>query len=134
MHALAALCSIVLAAGVLPAHATDDKTVTLRVKPVLCVVDRFAMNCDMSFDIHWQSLRAGDYCLSNELQQMPLRCWVSAQLGEHRENLLVSHEFYYWMSEIGGEPRLASVKIELLRLDTRDRRRERRSRHVWDVL
>ncbi|MGH8224062.1 MAG: DUF3019 domain-containing protein [Woeseiaceae bacterium] len=104
------------------------------MKPVLCIADRFTSTCAMSFHIRWQSLRFGDYCLSNDLQELPLECWVNAQLGEHRENLLVGHEFTYWMSETGRELRLASVKIEVLRLDTRDRRWERRSRHVWDVL
>jgi hypothetical protein len=32
------------------------------------------------------------------------------------------------------ESPLAVVAVEVLRMDTGDRRRKRRSRHVWDIL
>jgi hypothetical protein len=47
---------------------------------------------------------------------------------------VVGEAFVYWLGLQGGVQHLAEVKIEVLRLDSSDRRRERRSRHVWDVL
>jgi hypothetical protein len=46
----------------------------------------------------------------------------------------VSEAFIYWLGAPAGTQRAAEVKIDVLRLDSPDRRRERRSRHVWDVL
>jgi hypothetical protein len=53
----------------------------------------------------------------------------------------VTEEFRYWLSQPpngaappAGTERLSEVKIEVLRVGSNDRRRERRARHVWDVL
>jgi hypothetical protein len=46
----------------------------------------------------------------------------------------VSEEFIYWLGAPGGEDHLAEVKVTVLRVGSDDRRRERRTRHVWDVL
>jgi hypothetical protein len=118
----------------LPAVAADPPPVRLIVKPLLCVIDKGATSCAVTFDIRWKSVRPAEYCLNDEAQPAPLRCWPSALTGEHIQDRIVSQDFVFWLAPPGGAERAAEVKIEVLRVGSDDRRRERRTRHVWDVL
>jgi hypothetical protein len=118
----------------LPAAAADPAPVRLIVKPLLCVIDKGAASCAVTFDIRWKSVRPAEYCLNDEAQPAPLRCWPSVLAGEHQQDRIVTQDFVFWLATPGGAERAAEVKIEVLRVGSDDRRRERRTRHVWDVL
>lgn len=133
MRGLSRLLVACCLAGCLPA-AADVPAVRLIVKPLLCVTDRDAPVCTMTFNIRWKSDTAGDYCLNDSALSAPMRCWASALSGTHAQQREVGEAFVYWLGAPGGAQRAAEVKIEVLRLDSADRRRERRTRHVWDVL
>jgi len=87
----------------------------------------------MSFLIHWQSATSGYYCLSSDLDETPLRCWNDENTGRLTDDRSVREEFSYWMTADANNVRLAAVTVEVLRMDTDDRRRRRRTRHVWDI-
>lgn len=125
---------VVACLAALPAAAADPPPVRLFVKPLLCVLDKDATACTVTFDIRWKSTLAGEYCLNDEAQPAPLRCWARATSGEHRQERLVAQDFTFWLTPPAGTERVAEAKIEVLRVGSTDRRRERRSRHVWDVL
>jgi hypothetical protein len=116
------------------ASADDPLLPKLRVRPVLCIADRESAQCATVFQIDWQSREPGDYCIGSDQQTGPLRCWTQARTGEHADRVIVTRDFDYWIARRDSERRLRAVRIELLRLHSEDRRRERRSRHVWDVL
>lgn len=116
------------------ANAADAAVARLFVKPLLCVTDRESTVCSMNFNIRWKSEVAADYCLNDSTSSTPLRCWTSAIGGTHEQKREVSEAFVYWLGAPGGAQRVAEVRIDVLRLDSTDRRRERRMRHVWDVL
>ncbi len=118
----------------LPAAGAEKPAARLTVKPQLCVTDKDATVCSMTFNIRWKSDTAAEYCLNDSGKNAPLRCWETATAGTHSEKREVSEAFVYWLGAPGGAQRVAEVKIEVLRLDSADRRRERRTRHVWDVL
>ena len=118
----------------LPALAAEPSPVKLGVKPLLCVVDRGASSCIMSFDIRWKSTRSGEYCLNDSAKPEPVHCWSPALAGTVLQEREVSEEFVYWLGAPGGSDHLSEVKVSVLRVDSADRRRERRTRHVWDVL
>jgi hypothetical protein len=131
------LTRLMFAAGLaacLPAAGADVPAARLLVKPLLCVTDHDVASCPMTFDIRWKSLVPAEYCLNDSAQATPLRCWPKADSGEHVQKREVSEPFVYWLGPPGGTQRAAEVKIDVLRLDSADRRRERRTRHVWDVL
>jgi hypothetical protein len=128
---LAAGAALLLA---LPAFAADPAPVKLGVKPLLCVVDKGATSCMMSFDIRWKSELANEYCLNDSAKPDPVHCWARSLNGAVLQEREVSEEFIYWLGAPGGANHLAEVKITVLRVDSDDRRRERRTRHVWDVL
>jgi hypothetical protein len=117
-----------------PAAGADTAVARLFVKPLLCVTDRETTVCSMNFNIRWKSEVAADYCLNDSASNVPLRCWTSAVAGTHGQKREVNEAFVYWLGAPGGAQRVAEVKIDVLRLDSSDRRRERRMRHVWDVL
>jgi hypothetical protein len=116
------------------AAAADPAPVKLAVKPLLCVVDKGASSCRMSFDIRWKSARAGEYCLNDSARPEPVRCWEPAVDGAVLQEREVTEEFVYWLGNPGGTDHLSEVKVSVLRVGSEDRRRERRTRHVWDVL
>jgi hypothetical protein len=137
MLRLPRLLLVFLAPGIpfcLPAAAAEKPAARLTVKPQLCVTDREATVCSMTFNIRWKSESAAEYCLNDSGKSAPLRCWETASAGTHSQKREVSEAFVYWLGAPGGAQRVAEVKIEVLRLDSADRRRERRTRHVWDVL
>jgi hypothetical protein len=118
----------------LPAIATADEDMRLKVRPMLCITDDQTRSCQMSFLVLWESAAAGYYCLYNDFGQSPLRCWTEQRSGEHSDKRTVDTEFRYWMAGNDTASPLAIALVEVLRLDTDDRRRRRRSRHVWDIL
>jgi len=116
------------------AVAADPLPVKLVVKPLLCVIDKNETACTINFDVRWTSVLAAEYCLNDSARPTPLRCWPRADSGEHTQERVVSEEFVFWLSPATGTERVAEAKIEVLRVGSEDRRRERRARHVWDVL
>ncbi len=110
-----------------------DREMRLTVKPVLCIVDKKTPSCDMSFLVVWESAQTGYYCLFNDFGEAPVRCWNDERTGRTEDERIVQKDFQYWMADDRNELRLAVVKVEVLRMDSDDRRRKRRTRHVWDL-
>lgn len=121
----------------LPALATAEDPagddVHLTVKPVLCITDNRNPSCDMSFLVVWQSGDTGYYCLFNDFIEAPVRCWSEERAGRLNDDRVVQENFSYWMTGSDPDSRLAVVTVEVLRMDSDDRRRRRRTRHVWDI-
>jgi hypothetical protein len=113
--------------------ALADESMQLTVKPLLCVTDNRNPSCDMSFLIVWESITTGYYCLFNDFADAPMRCWNEDRGGEATDERTVTQNFTYWMTGSDAGTRLAEVSVEVLRLDSDDRRRRRRTRHVWDI-
>lgn len=130
------LAFLLLLAPLLLAAETDvsvDSAMQLTVKPVLCITDKRTPSCDMSFLVYWQSGTKGYYCLFSDFEETPLRCWNDDDTGRVTDDRSVREEFNYWMTAEEYNVRLAAVTVEVLRMDSDDRRRRRRTRHVWDI-
>ena len=116
--------SLLLFPALAMADSDTESGMRLSVKPVLCITDQRTPKCDMSFLLIWQSGTSGYYCLFSDFGDPPMRCW---------NERLVESTFSYWMTSDDHVQRLAEIKIEVLRMDSNDRRRKRRTRHVWDI-
>lgn len=130
------LAFLLLLAPLLLAAETDvsaDSAMRLTVKPVLCITDKRTPSCDLSFLVYWQSGTKGYYCLFSDFDEAPLRCWNDNETGRVTDDRSVREEFSYWMTAEEYSVRLAAVTVEVLRMDSDDRRRRRRTRHVWDI-
>jgi len=121
------------ATAVAVADDTREEFLQLSVKPVLCVTDKRNPSCDMAFLVVWESTDTGYYCLFNDLQDSTLRCWQEDRSGELIDERTVDESFSFWMTGGDVASRLAQVDVEVLRMDSDDRRRRRRTRHVWDI-
>ena len=110
-----------------------DRSMQLTVKPVLCVTDRATPSCRMLFLVVWESVERGYYCLFNDFSEAAVRCWSDERAGRTEDERIVQSDFQYWMQEDGREHQIVAVTVEVLRMDSDDRRRKRRNRHVWDL-
>ena len=128
---------LITLALLLPALAISEQAaaedMSLSVKPVLCITDKRSPSCDMAFLVVWQSALTGYYCLFNDFDDAPVRCWNEERAGELSDERTVRENFSYWMTDRNLASRLAVVTVEVLRMDSDDRRRKRRTRHVWDI-
>ena len=117
----------------LAGSAAPGEDMQLTVKPVLCITDRRTPRCEKSFLVIWRSGTSGYYCLYNDFDDAPIRCWNEERIGRLQDERTVEENFSYWMTGDDEEHRLARVRVEVLRMDSEDRRRRRRTRHVWDI-
>ena len=124
---------ISLLAQVTLAQEPGPESVQLEVKPTLCVTDNRNPVCNLSFAIYWQSGTTGYYCVFNDFDEDPLRCWTEQREGETTDDRSVQETFTFWMTGEDLIERLAEIDVEVLKLDSEDRRRSRRTRHVWDI-
>ena len=131
MRLLVTLALLLPALALAEDQADDDMRLT--VKPVLCITDNRNPSCDMSFLVVWQSGEMGYYCLFNNFTEAPARCWSEERTGRLSDDRIVRENFSYWMTGSDPDSRLAEVTVEVLRMDSDDRRRRRRTRHVWDI-
>ena len=123
--------ALLLFLAVTPNAQADDMKLT--VKPLLCITDNRNPVCEMSFLVVWETAERGYYCLFNDYGEAPVRCWNEERSGEATDNRTVQESFRFWMTSTDATARLAEVSVEVLRLDSDDRRRKRRTRHVWDI-
>ena len=134
MRRLFALSYLLIAAlAVAETEVPADPTMQLTVKPVLCITDERTPRCEMSFLVFWQSGTKGYYCLFNDFEEAAVRCWDDEDTGRLNDDRTVIEDFSYWMAGDEDGVRLAAVTVEVLRMETDDRRRRRRTRHVWDI-
>jgi hypothetical protein len=131
MRLLVMLTLLLSALAVADESNSDDMQMT--VKPLLCITDNRNPSCDMSFLVVWQSITTGYYCLFSDFTDAPMRCWNEERSGQLDDDRTVTQNFSYWMTGANEGARLAEVTVEVLRLDSDDRRRRRRNRHVWDI-
>jgi hypothetical protein len=125
------LVSVLLLLALMPtAHAEEMK---LTVKPLLCITDNRNPVCEVRFLVVWETEERGYYCLFNDYGETPLRCWNEEQKGQAADDRAVQETFSFWMTGADTEARLAEVSVEVLYMDSDDRRRTRRTRHVWTI-
>lgn len=124
--------ALLIAALLAPMTATAED-VELSVKPILCITDRRTPSCNLSFLVEWKSMSVGYYCLFNSFGEAPLRCWSEERGGDLTDDRTIDTTFSFWMTGEDFASRLAQVDVEVLHMETDDRRRRRRTRHVWDL-
>ncbi|MFO7287083.1 MAG: DUF3019 domain-containing protein [Gammaproteobacteria bacterium] len=127
------LAAALLCGGVNLASAADE-SVMLSVKPALCITDRRENACELSIAVTWRSEIAGAFCLHSDLAEAPIQCWNGATSGTVVEERVVSETFAYWLTDAASRERVAEARLEVMTTDSDDRRRNRRRRHVWNIL
>lgn len=134
MHLRSSVLFAFILAGLTGPEQSRAEPVVLRVKPVLCITDKRTPQCKMSLTVEWRSRRPGSYCLYNDLSPEPLDCWNQESSGRHVEDRVVVRSFSYWLASGSVDLRIAEAMVEVMSTHSPDRRRHRRSRHVWSIL
>ncbi|HEY8519690.1 MAG TPA: DUF3019 domain-containing protein [Gammaproteobacteria bacterium] len=134
MRTQAAALALIASAAWSAAAQTPERHVTLTVKPMLCITDRREESCNLSILVSWRSDRAGSYCLHSDLADGPIQCWQIAESGTVVEERVVRETFKYWLTAGASGTRLAEATLDVMSVESDDRRRNRRRRHVWDIL
>ena len=125
------LCTAIVA---ITAHAeVQERPVTLRVKPQLCIISKREQACETSFLVQWESWLVGHFCLEDDSSATQLRCWEQESFGRFDEERVVNQSFSYLLKAPGHDPPLAEARVELMTIDSSDRRRYRRNRHAWSI-
>jgi hypothetical protein len=127
-----ALAALLLAA--IPRGEAQDRRVTLTVKPVLCITDRREESCALTILVAWRSDVPGSFCLHNALVETPLQCWERASTGMVVEERIIKDPLRYWLTDGDSETPVAEAELDVLTMESDDRRRHRQRRHVWDIL
>lgn len=129
--ALMALPTLLLPGGLARAEAAD---VSLTVKPLLCITDKREESCALAIMVTWRSTEPGNFCLHNDLENAPLRCWTLANAGMLVDERSVRETFRYWITDGVSAGSLAEAALDVMTADSEDRRRQRPRRHVWNIL
>ncbi len=126
---------LLLAIASLPvvAAAEEPSDVELTVKPLLCIIDKRVTTCEALFRVSWTSAESGYYCVSNDIETAALKCWSNDRRGELDDERAIDADLTYSIDQGDGKT-LDAVTVEVVRIDSDDRRRRRRTRHVWDLL
>lgn len=104
----------------------------LRIQPSVCLLQPGETICRTDVAIEWSSTVVLLACLSRLDIADPLRCWRDEQRGEFRETLTTERSTVYLLTSPDNET-LAEAKLDVLAVQPADKRRSRRSRHVWDL-
>ena len=129
--ALAALSALLLPGALAGA---ETGSVSLTVKPLLCITDKREESCALAIMVAWRSTAPGNFCLHNDLENAPLRCWTLADAGMLIDQRSVSETFRYWITDDVSAGLLAEAALDVMTADSEDRRRQRPRRHVWNIL
>lgn len=112
----------------------SDARAELVVRPNLCIVDERRPVCAARFVVTWESAETGYHCVLVDEDDRPLACWPDSRAGEVVDERELEEDIRYRLDRDGEAEPVAEASVEVLRMDSDDRRRNRRSRHVWDVL
>lgn len=126
-----------LLAACLPGIAPGEESAgraELAVRPNLCIVDARQPVCAARFVVTWQSPESGYHCVLVDDDEQPLHCWPESRAGEVEDERELEEAIRYRLDRDGEAEPVAEASVEVLHMDSDDRRRNRRSRHVWDVL
>jgi hypothetical protein len=95
---------------IMPASAAD---LTLISKPAKCVSLKQGNICYQDIVMHWQSSEAADYCLYNQMEPEPIKCWQEQDHGEFGFEFSFAETQKYVMRLQGENKDLATSTIEV---------------------
>lgn len=95
------------------AQAPSNKP-TLKVTPARCVVFREGQYCAENIQVHWQAFRVGSYCIHNDDNQQPIKCWENLAKGSLFIDQKITKSSRYLLKEKGKGSILASDMVTLV--------------------
>lgn len=113
--------------------AKEDTSMALVAKPLLCVTGDSDNRCEIDLLLAWETSDVGRYCLFLHQNENALQCWLQHSQGQWRETKTIQHYAHFWMSRGKTDKKLAEVRVDVLNINPKEKRRNRRRRHVWSL-
>lgn len=107
-------------------YCSDDTSVTLTIKPKVCVLSSAKEVCQDELQISWLSTNERSLCLYQKNNPVPLACWERANNGSHSMALNTSTSLNFLLRESTQDALLASETFEVIH-DHKQYRRARRN-------
>jgi hypothetical protein len=115
----------------IPAQAkTPDKSITLTVKPKICVLNNQRENCKDKLVISWQSQKVQSLCLYSSQKEGDLACWRESYSGETEQLIKTKESLLFYLKRNGII--VAQQKLEVFKSFAKRNKRSRK-RHPWSL-
>ena len=85
----------------------------LTIKPTKCVSLQQDQTCFVNVKITWRTNKIGDYCLSSSQRSSPLQCWSSTQQGRYSQEVEMTKDVVYTLTNRDGNKVLTSTVLPL---------------------
>jgi hypothetical protein len=95
---------------VTPVSAAD---ITLSSKPAKCVSLKKGNICYQNIMMQWQASEVADYCLYNQLEPEPIKCWQAKDHGAYSFEFSFAETQQYVMRQQDQSDDLAVATIEV---------------------
>lgn len=126
-------CLLALFPWQLTAAATAaGESLSLEVRPRVCVRLSGEEMCAMHLLIRWKAERERDVCLRFAGEETSLQCWQAQRQGVWEMSLERENNTTVQLLDPDSEAVLLESLIPVISRDLRDTRRRRR--HVWSIL
>lgn len=85
----------------------------LKIIPTKCVSLQQEQVCYVDVTVVWQVSDVGDYCLFSSLQRNSLKCWSSAKQGTFSEEVEMTDDLVYTLTDTKTELEIVSNRLPL---------------------
>ena len=114
-----------------PVHSTPLKnTVTLTVKPKLCILNNERQTRKDKIIISWKSNSALSLCLFSNKKQSSLACWHDSWSGETEQLIKTQESLMFYLKD--EQKIVAQKKLEVFKNFAKRNKRSRK-RHPWSI-
>jgi len=91
--------------------ASNEKATYLTVSPERCVALRQGQICYQNIVLKWQTNNKGDYCLSVEGSNKPLRCWSNFYQGRFEMDFQSKQSRRFVLSAKNNSAEIAGAEV-----------------------
>lgn len=114
--------------GLLTVKSVLAVEINLASQPAKCVSLKQGNICYQEVHMQWSSSETADYCLYNQAQEKPLKCWQQMDSGEYEFDFAFPQTQQYVLRYKGRAKDLANAVIEVKWVY-----KARRNRFSWRV-
>lgn len=93
--------------------AADDQISRLKILPDRCISLHQGQVCYQLATVSWQVPMVSNYCLFQDQDSVPLRCWQSANQGELKIDFQSAKPINYHLHEKGHKAAIASSTLDV---------------------
>lgn len=106
-------------------QTTPDQPIDFLIKPKLCIVENKKTHCTEKVRLNWASKENQSLCLFIQAINTPLSCWTQQKDGSFKYTANSEHNITFQLRDQLSDELLISTILEVVKEQTRYRRRRR---------